>query len=583
MPTFEPPDPYDALRVQHLFVEMRGSATETRERLARALDEVGGAGWALAPKPRVAPWAPSSIAWRVVPPDIDTERTLEVRPEEAWTLAHALARRIDGEVEPVFKGDVLAPMADTPREALEGVADQGPPPKVGWHLDALRVIGASGAHAIFAQRHPGRLPGEGVLIGHPDTGYTKHKEIWATQDGPIDPMHGNNYLEPGKGPLDPMKGGAGEQPGHGTSTSSVMVARPKVKVPSGVAGVPGNVDLLGIAPGARVAPYRVTKSVVILGWQSRLAAAIELAVESGCRVISMSLGGLGGNELDWAIETAEAKGVIVVAAAGNYFPFVVAPANHAKVVGCAATGPDDRAWAHSARGFAVKITAPGHLVWVAGWDGKKAIARLGSGTSFATAAVASSAALWLSYHGAAIKKADPTAAMFRAALKRAARRVDGLSRDQFGPGILDVAALLRIPLDDLRADVSMERVGPLEAIAPATGEPALSRMARHELEMHRLLDPELACDGAAAQLEGLTSTPTPPRASSGLSLELEKARLSRAPERSGGTQAPAPDVAHVKQGTATDARPPQHQAGGETSAATITLEIVLEIEISVSR
>lgn len=68
---------------------------------------------------------------------------------------------------------------------------------------------------------------------------------------------------------------------HGTRTASVMISDNA-----------GRID--GVAPGALVAPIRCVQDVVILAPEiddDLLADAIVLAVDRGCQVISISLGG----------------------------------------------------------------------------------------------------------------------------------------------------------------------------------------------------------------------------------------------------------------------------------------------------
>nr|WP_276601102.1 MULTISPECIES: S8 family serine peptidase [unclassified Nannocystis] len=247
-------------------------------------------------------------------------------------------------------------------------------------------------------------------------------------------------MEPGSPPIDPLHPFG--QPGHGTSTSSLMVGREHA---------PHRV--VGLAPAVEVVPIRVTDSVVILTWHARLARAIDHAVLRGCHIISLSLGGLPGARLRRAIERAHARGVIVVAAAGNFVQFVVWPAAYPEALAIAATGPEGQAWSGSSKGASVALSAPGHRVVVADWQDGDPVTGPSSGTSYATALVASAAALWLALHGpAALRERYPGAA-----LPRAFRRVlTGMARPAvdpgpfpvawFGAGLLDCAALLQAPL-----------------------------------------------------------------------------------------------------------------------------------------
>src|SRR5262249_40109117 len=83
----------------------------------------------------------------------------------------------------------------------------------------------------------GRRYGEGILIGHPDTGYTQHPEIW-------DPARllagaGYDFEAPDNNAQDPL---SGLNPGHGTSTASVLMSSASSEV--------GGVFVTGAAPAA---------------------------------------------------------------------------------------------------------------------------------------------------------------------------------------------------------------------------------------------------------------------------------------------------------------------------------------------
>ena len=115
----------------------------------------------------------------------------------------------------------------------------------------------------------------------------------------------------------------------------------------------------------------------------------------------MSLGGpLPSFALHDAIEDATNAGLILVAAAGNQWPFVVFPARYDEVIAVAASNCADQRWVSSASGSDVDITAPGESVWRAETKstGTFDVSR-SSGTSYAAAQVAGAAALWLAHHG----------------------------------------------------------------------------------------------------------------------------------------------------------------------------------------
>ena len=147
--------------------------------------------------------------------------------------------------------------------------------------------------------------------------------------------------------------------------------------------------------------------------------------------------------------------MIVLAAAGNYWPLVVAPARLPNCLAIGATNVDDHPWRFSSSGPEVDFSAPGEQVWVA-------VARrehgaitysIGahSGTSFAVAHTAGAAALWLNRHGrdALIDRYGGREHLhdaFRAAAVASVRAgAQPWDKKRYGAGILDVGALLRIP------------------------------------------------------------------------------------------------------------------------------------------
>jgi thermitase len=235
----------------------------------------------------------------------------------------------------------------------------------------------------------GKKFGEDIVVGHPDTGYTRHPEIWA--DARILANKGHDFESDKSDPIDPLKGKA---PGHGTSTASVIMSAKDLQVPDNKNFV------TGVAPLARLIPIRVSTSVVHLSFKN-VAKAIYHAIENDCHVISMSLGGpLGPKYLKKAIEDAIENGIIVLAAAGNIWPFVVYPAKFDEVIAVAACNCKGKPWSGSARGTAVDLSAPGESVWRAKTAKPgKFVTKRSSGTSYAVAATVGACALWLAYHG----------------------------------------------------------------------------------------------------------------------------------------------------------------------------------------
>lgn len=302
----------------------------------------------------------------------------------------------------------------------------------------------------------GRSPGEGVVIGHPDTGYRRHPEI---ADNLLADL-GYDFVKDDPNAEDELEDGNIFQlrfPGHGTSTASVLVSPPGAK--QSYPADPTNKAVHGIAPGARLIPMRVSRSVVL--WEGsalNLAHAIERATDNGAHVISMSMGtGFPNERLLAAVRYAQKRGVIVCAAAGNYVRYVVWPAAYDEVIGVAASNAVRRIWKHSSRGSKVDVTAPGESVWVAAVkkqdQGVDHLVGRSSGTSYAVAAVAGIAALWLSYHGREnlVNRfgAEKIPFIFNEILRKSCEAVPSWEEGKFGAGLVNALKVLSSPLPDV--------------------------------------------------------------------------------------------------------------------------------------
>jgi thermitase len=286
------------------------------------------------------------------------------------------------------------------------------------------------------------VKGEGIVVGHPDTGYTRHAEIW--DDPPrVRVAESYDFVLRQPDAVDPLESG---NPGHGTTTASVIMS---------TAGGAGTTFVSGVAPAASIVPLRVTPRVVLLGFD-RLAEAIRYATDRGCHVVSMSLGGPApSGTLARAIAYAVSEGVVVLAAAGNVWPWVVYPARFDQVIACAACNCQRGIWSKSASGDTVDVTAPGESVWVArpGQDSGTAddVVDVGSGTSYAVATTAGACALWLAFHGrdaliARYGKGQIAAVFKEVLMTHGVDTPRGWRTDKHGAGILNVEKLLQASL-----------------------------------------------------------------------------------------------------------------------------------------
>lgn len=421
-----------------------------REKVDRAVKDLLGGGW------RVENYGGKRSNFEIL------AREGALTAPEAWELSYKLrAYRGIASAEPVFKAWItdrrdwgfdideatIADAAELEAALFAGIFDwicsQGKDleeaKRIEWSLELTQVIQAWSNHFPG----PNSQPGNTIVIGHPDTGYRNHPEIAAN----LLASQGFDLFRNDNDPTDELQHRfPWQNPGHGTGTASVIVS------PRGPAAGGAPTFVSGAAPGAKLIPFRVSDSVVILDGLN-LARAIERAADAGAHIISISMGGLGSDRLHDAVVYARNKGVIVLAAAGNCVSFVVFPAAYDEVVAVAACDAKRAPWKGSSRGVAVDVTAPGDRVWHAVANANDALAGVGqgSGTSYAVATVAGIAALWLGKHGrnkiiqacGGREKLPPT---FMQLLRATATPVPEWPAGQFGGGLVDANKLLTAPL-----------------------------------------------------------------------------------------------------------------------------------------
>ncbi|MBW4665897.1 MAG: S8 family serine peptidase [Cyanomargarita calcarea GSE-NOS-MK-12-04C] len=315
-----------------------------------------------------------------------------------------------------------------------------------WSLKQLRVF------ETWARFFPdsNQLPGDGIIIGHPDTGYSEHPEIFVN----LLPNVGYDFLKGDRDAKDELETPPTEiinNPGHGTSTASVIIS-PK----GGQASYPSGKAVTGVAPGAKLIPLRVSYSVVLLSVRN-LAEAIEYAANQDVHVISISLGtGFSNQRLRSAIIYAQKRGVIIVAASGTYIPYVVWPAAYDEVIAVTGSNVRREIWIGSSTGIQVDVTAPAESVWFAKVRKKDGAIQYnveqGSGTSFSAPFVAGVAALWLAYHGRdqLIQRygAEKIPFIFNQILRDSCDKFPTWKPGRFGEGIVNAEKLLAAPLPD---------------------------------------------------------------------------------------------------------------------------------------
>lgn len=162
-----------------------------------------------------------------------------------------------------------------------------------------------------------------------------------------------------------------------------------------VAGICGavtnnNLGVAGMAPSAAIMPIKVLSDNGD-GFVNHIAEGIIYAIEQGCKVINLSLGGTFNSiTLQNAVDYAWSRGAVVVAAAGNSSSLVATyPASYHNVIAVAATNQFDQLAYFSNFGFWVDVAAPGVDILSTFLSNKYAFL---SGTSMATPFVSGLAA-----------------------------------------------------------------------------------------------------------------------------------------------------------------------------------------------
>jgi Subtilase family len=206
---------------------------------------------------------------------------------------------------------------------------------------------------------------------------------------------------------------------------------------TGIAGaIVSHARLMGSAPAARILAIRAF-GVAPNGAESTsfvILKALDYAAAHRAQIVNMSFAGPKDAVIERAIAAAAAKGIVLVAAAGNAGPKSppLYPAANPNVIAVSATDAQDRLFAASNRGGHIAISAPGVDIFLPAPDEKY---QMTSGTSFSAAYVSGLAALMLERNPSL--KPDEV----RAILMKTARDLGAPGRDDlFGAGEADAYA-----------------------------------------------------------------------------------------------------------------------------------------------
>ena len=318
-----------------------------------------------------------------------------------------------------------------------------------WHLEEVRLPDAwdflgGVANPIWAS----------IRVGHIDTGYTEQPALgpWAGGTSPVirTDLDANYFDAPNEDPLSALEPDHDDGfPFHGTRTLCTLAGRDP--------NAPQR-PFFGSAPGVEVVPMRDTNSIVVDDQQPGVCAAIQHAVSTGCRVITISQGItlMPLHCVQEALDEAYAHGVIVVAAAGQHSPFFVfAPGRLKHAIAVGGTTPGLNVWIPSCAGPAVAISAPAEPIRVASTkftNKYEYVYGESNGTSYATPLVAGTAALWLARWGAELDVRYPEkwqrVAAFRSVLRASAQVPPGWDTQRNGAGVLDALSAVQLDLPD---------------------------------------------------------------------------------------------------------------------------------------
>ncbi|MFF7738647.1 S8 family serine peptidase [Streptomyces sp. NPDC007984] len=181
--------------------------------------------------------------------------------------------------------------------------------------------------------------------------------------------------------------------GHGTSMAEL------------IAGTGAKGGMQGLAPGAKIVPYRVLSKGVSSTDKKKTPSvvdAIKAAADSDARIINMSFGSdIIDPDVEKVIKYAHSKGKLMFAATGNDAEsknFIGYPAAYPYVVGVAAADDKGRVGDFSEFGNYVDLAAPGLNVPYWCDATLRSYCDEGDGTSMASAIASASAALIWSAH-----------------------------------------------------------------------------------------------------------------------------------------------------------------------------------------
>ncbi len=248
---------------------------------------------------------------------------------------------------------------------------------------------------------------------------------------------------------------------------------------TGIAGaIVAHARLMGSAPEARIIAIRAfggttggaeSSSYIIL-------RSLNYAAEHGAQIVNMSFAGPKDAVIERAIAATDARGLVLIAAAGNAGAKSppLYPAANPNVIAVSATDQQDKLFTASNRGNYIALAAPGVDIFLPAPDGKY---QMTSGTSFAAAYVSGVAALLLERNYALKPEA------LRMTLAKTARDLGSPGRDDlFGDGEADAfAAVMAVPLDSATPVAAASGTTKREDVEQRRDEPGIRAIEQPSL------------------------------------------------------------------------------------------------------
>jgi hypothetical protein len=234
----------------------------------------------------------------------------------------------------------------------------------------------------------------------------------AVIDSRVDTAH-PDIREGIAGTLDALNSQEGPH-AHGTAIAGAIASR---------------YQFMGTAPGARILAIRAFAGTV--GFSFAIMKGIEYAVAQDVRIINMSFAGPADPAALTLLAMAHDKGLVLIAASGNFGPQSPPqyPAAAPNVIAVSATDASDRLYVSANRGRHVAVSAPGVEVRLPAPNG---LYQTISGTSFATGYVSGVAALLLE------RKPGAAPDEVKRILETSAKDLGPRGKDdQFGAGRVD--------------------------------------------------------------------------------------------------------------------------------------------------